>query len=323
MTRPQTFLLPDLGEGLTEAEVVRWLVAGRRRGRRRPARRRGRDREVVVEVPSPFAGRVATLHGAEGETLAVGSAADHGRRVARRPRPRLTPRSEAYREEERAGSGNVLIGYGTAETRRGRGRRTRGHVARPPVPRCRRRPARRPARVVVAARAPPGPRRAASTCATSPATGRRRASSPARDVQARRRRCRAASPTPVAAAGADSERSPASAYAAQRVPQGGRRRAVAQPRARSPRPPSGSTSTPPSCWQLRAAAEAAARARCPGCWPTSRASSSPGCGSTPCSTPRSTPSGEEIVEYDRHQPRPRRADRARARRAGRARTPSR
>ena len=38
-----TFLLPDLGEGLTEAEIVQLAGRGRRRRRRRPAGRRGRD----------------------------------------------------------------------------------------------------------------------------------------------------------------------------------------------------------------------------------------------------------------------------------------
>ena len=114
----QTFLLPDLGEGLTEAEVVRWLVA--------EGDVVAIDQSVVevetvkslVEVPSPYAGRVVTLHAAEGETRDVGTplitvAAD------------LSPSAEAYREEEQAGSGNILIGYGTPAA--GSGRRRRQH----------------------------------------------------------------------------------------------------------------------------------------------------------------------------------------------------
>ena len=74
-TRPgdrADFLLPDLGEGLTEAEVVRWLVA--------EGDVVAVDQPVVevetaksmVEVPSPYAGRVVALHAAEGETVEVG-----------------------------------------------------------------------------------------------------------------------------------------------------------------------------------------------------------------------------------------------------------
>lgn len=66
------FALPDLGEGLTEASVLRWLVA--------PGDTVVLNQPVVevetakaaVEVPSPFAGVVAELHHAEGEEARVG-----------------------------------------------------------------------------------------------------------------------------------------------------------------------------------------------------------------------------------------------------------
>ncbi|WP_140416484.1 dihydrolipoamide acetyltransferase family protein, partial [Arthrobacter globiformis] len=92
----------------------------------------------VVEVPSPYAGTVAELHGEPGQTLDVGKplisvtssvetsvvepveikAAESSENAA----------AETYRTEERAGSGNVLIGYGTpggaATARRTRPRRS-------------------------------------------------------------------------------------------------------------------------------------------------------------------------------------------------------
>ena len=66
------FLLPDIGDGLTEAEVVRWLVPeGGRVGRDEPLVEVETDKAVVV-IPSPVAGTVLR-HGAhQGETLAVG-----------------------------------------------------------------------------------------------------------------------------------------------------------------------------------------------------------------------------------------------------------
>lgn len=127
MTGVQTFVLPDLGEGLTEAEVVRWLVAV------------GDDVVVdqpvvevetaksIVEVPSPYAGQVSELHGEEGGTVAVGSPL-----ISIEPAPVPAEVGETYRQEERAGSGNVLIGYGTPEgAGSGRRRRPRAAVAEP------------------------------------------------------------------------------------------------------------------------------------------------------------------------------------------------
>ncbi|ONI68305.1 branched-chain alpha-keto acid dehydrogenase subunit E2 [Kribbella sp. ALI-6-A] len=107
-----TFLLPDLGEGLTEAEIVRWLVAVGDVVTVDAPIAEVETAKSLVEVPSPYAGVVTELHGTEGSTVAVG-------------KPLITIGSaagEAYREEEKAGSGNVLIGYGTPETA-GSGRR--------------------------------------------------------------------------------------------------------------------------------------------------------------------------------------------------------
>lgn len=122
----QVFTLPDLGEGLTEADLVQWLV--------RPGDTIAVDAPIAevetakatVEVPSPYAGVVAELHGVAGTTIAVGA-------------PLITvtatePAAAVYVEEERAGSGNVLIGYGTgAEQAPGR-RRRRAARAAPPEP---------------------------------------------------------------------------------------------------------------------------------------------------------------------------------------------
>ncbi|GCE20519.1 dihydrolipoamide acetyltransferase family protein [Dictyobacter kobayashii] len=71
MTVP--FHLPDLGEGITEAEIVRWFV--------KPGDSVTQDQEIVavqtdkavVELPSPVAGTVVELAVAEGEIVAVKS----------------------------------------------------------------------------------------------------------------------------------------------------------------------------------------------------------------------------------------------------------
>ena len=68
----QEFRLPDIGEGLTEAEIVRWLVpVGGTVAADEPVVEVETDK-AVVEIPSPFAGVVLHHGAAEGETLRVG-----------------------------------------------------------------------------------------------------------------------------------------------------------------------------------------------------------------------------------------------------------
>ena len=67
------FLLPDLGEGLTEAEIVTWHVqAGDTVTVDQPIVE-VETAKALVEVPVPFAGRVAVLHGQPGDVVAVGA----------------------------------------------------------------------------------------------------------------------------------------------------------------------------------------------------------------------------------------------------------
>jgi 2-oxoisovalerate dehydrogenase E2 component (dihydrolipoyl transacylase) len=72
MSEPQVFTLPDVGEGLTEADIVAWHV---RVGDTVSINDTLVDVETaksVVELPSPFAGVVLELHADEGATLPVG-----------------------------------------------------------------------------------------------------------------------------------------------------------------------------------------------------------------------------------------------------------
>ncbi|MFJ5698437.1 dihydrolipoamide acetyltransferase family protein [Arthrobacter sp. NPDC093139] len=129
MSETKVFLLPDLGEGLTEAELVNWLVAVGDEIRVDQPIAEVETAKSMVEVPSPYAGTVAELHGEPGQTLDVGkpliSVTPVGGSMAQQP---AEVTAETYREEEKAGSGNVLIGYGTpggtATVRRTRPRRT-------------------------------------------------------------------------------------------------------------------------------------------------------------------------------------------------------
>jgi pyruvate dehydrogenase E2 component (dihydrolipoamide acetyltransferase) len=131
MSEARVFLLPDLGEGLTEAELVSWHVSvGDTISVDQPIAE-VETAKSTVEVPSPYAGIVAELHGQPGETLDVGkplisvtpiavgdpaaapAETELGEPAAEPVETPAEAEAETYREEEKAGSGNVLIGYGT------------------------------------------------------------------------------------------------------------------------------------------------------------------------------------------------------------------
>ncbi|MCB4208386.1 dihydrolipoamide acetyltransferase family protein [Arthrobacter sp. UM1] len=156
----QVFMLPDLGEGLTEAEVSQWLVAvGDTVAVDQPVVE-VETAKAAVEVPSPFAGTVATLHGEPGETLEVGSPlitiakegeaapeasaprdsaapASSSASPSDRPEVATSPSAEAAAapgpSDDNGGSGAVLIGYGTpggaAASRRRRAPRSAAPVS--------------------------------------------------------------------------------------------------------------------------------------------------------------------------------------------------
>jgi 2-oxoisovalerate dehydrogenase E2 component (dihydrolipoyl transacylase) len=123
----QIFTLPDLGEGLAEAELVRWLVAvGETIAVDQPIAE-VETAKSVVEVPSPFAGVVETLHGEEGESLTVGaplmSVAEPQDVEMSVAEPERDTRDDDFEtaaggllNQRPEGSGNVLVGYGTTET---------------------------------------------------------------------------------------------------------------------------------------------------------------------------------------------------------------
>ncbi|QJS10985.1 2-oxo acid dehydrogenase subunit E2 [Streptomyces argyrophyllae] len=116
MAQVLEFKLPDLGEGLTEAEIVRWLVqVGDVVAVDQPVVE-VETAKAMVEVPCPYGGVVTARFGEEGTELPVGA-------------PLLTV-AVGEREPEPEGSGNVLVGYGTQApaARRRRVRATTGTV---------------------------------------------------------------------------------------------------------------------------------------------------------------------------------------------------
>lgn len=124
------FTLPDLGEGLTEAEIVRWLVqVGEVVAIDQPVVE-VETAKAVVEVPCPYGGVVTARYGAEGESLAVGRPL-----ITVAVGPALSSGASAGSAGGGAseGSGNVLVGYGTTAPG-ARRRRVRPTAAHSPAP---------------------------------------------------------------------------------------------------------------------------------------------------------------------------------------------
>jgi 2-oxoisovalerate dehydrogenase E2 component (dihydrolipoyl transacylase) len=114
MTMPE-FLLPDLGEGLEEAEILAWHVKAGDVVSVDQVVAEVETAKAAVEVPIPFAGVVAELHGEPGAIISVGQP--------------LISVSEA--EES---SGNVLVGFGTTTTAPSKRRAARRAARRAPQP---------------------------------------------------------------------------------------------------------------------------------------------------------------------------------------------
>lgn len=95
---PREFKLPDLGEGLIEAEVVRVLVSEGDQVREDQVILEVETDKAQVELPSPIAGRVAKVHVKPGQTVKVGAVLitfDGAEVEAPRPRPRPEARAVA------------------------------------------------------------------------------------------------------------------------------------------------------------------------------------------------------------------------------------
>ncbi|GAB3462806.1 dihydrolipoamide acetyltransferase family protein [Kineococcus endophyticus] len=115
----QRFALPDVGEGLTEAEIVSWKVKPGDTVAVNDVLVEIETAKSLVELPSPWAGTIAELLAAEGDTVEVGAdivVVRDGSSVPAEPAPEPGPAAEN-------GSGATLVGYGTKESapRRRRG----------------------------------------------------------------------------------------------------------------------------------------------------------------------------------------------------------
>jgi 2-oxoisovalerate dehydrogenase E2 component (dihydrolipoyl transacylase) len=152
----RVFNVPDLGEGLEDAEIVEWKVAEGDSVELNQPLVEVNTAKALVEIPSPFAGTILTLHGAEGDVVKVGEALatfEVAEQPAEEPAEGGGPKREA-----------VLVGYGVDQESKPKRRRR----LRPPGER--RAPA---ARTEAAGRGAPEP-------AVAPGRERGRATPPVR-----------------------------------------------------------------------------------------------------------------------------------------------
>lgn len=133
-TNNQRFPLPDVGEGLTEAEIVEWQVAVGDTVEVNQTIVEIETAKSLVDLPSPWTGTVAALLVESGTTVDVGTpiieiAVSDGGGAPAGPTSNgaAAAAGEAAPDET---SGSVLVGYGTAEAKAtGRRRRHQGATA--------------------------------------------------------------------------------------------------------------------------------------------------------------------------------------------------
>lgn len=144
----QVFRLPDVGEGLTEAEIVAWHVAAGDQIKVNQVLCEIETAKSIVELPSPFEGTVATLLAAVGDTVPVGYAiievaspegsysssatttSTSSIATSANAQPQVAANTEAVAtqspEATTAETPKLLVGYGATDPGQSRRRRARG-----------------------------------------------------------------------------------------------------------------------------------------------------------------------------------------------------
>jgi pyruvate dehydrogenase E2 component (dihydrolipoamide acetyltransferase) len=120
----EIFLLPDVGEGLVEAEIVEWKVKVGDAVTLNQPLVDVETAKATVELPSPYAGTILTLHGNPGDVIEVhrplvtfevgGAGTKFKAKTTTKPAPAATidePQAELVSDEGRQA---VLVGYGVA-----------------------------------------------------------------------------------------------------------------------------------------------------------------------------------------------------------------
>jgi pyruvate dehydrogenase E2 component (dihydrolipoamide acetyltransferase) len=139
----QTFHLPDVGEGLTEAEIVQWRVGPGDQIEVNDVIVEIETAKSLVELPSPFSGTIGELLVAEGDTVTVGAPIITIAGEAAQPDTAAGHSEHGEKPAEADAGGSVLVGYGTGGAVKSRRsakpvrdeavRASAGVIAKPPV----------------------------------------------------------------------------------------------------------------------------------------------------------------------------------------------
>lgn len=123
-----TFNLPDLGEGLPEAEIVAWHVAEGDSIKADELLLSVETAKAVVEVPSPYTGTIARLHASAGDIVATGaplvdfdeagsgSAPDAGKAKKAETPAETAEKAKAKAEPEARADAGTVVGKMTSGT---------------------------------------------------------------------------------------------------------------------------------------------------------------------------------------------------------------
>lgn len=121
--RNPIFYLPDLGEGLEEAELIEWYVRVGQRVQENDPLAKMETAKALVDIPSPQPGVIAMLHGKPGQTIKVGAplvtfgvqpqtGSNGGARRAAREKSAKAPAKSPSEPEERTDAGTVVGNLG-------------------------------------------------------------------------------------------------------------------------------------------------------------------------------------------------------------------
>ena len=121
------FKMPDVGEGLTEADILRWDVKPGDTVKVNQTLVEVETAKAAVELPSPYAGVVTELHAAEGDTVDVGVpiiTIDIGAGAAATGEPASAAPEQAPADAGPEERQSVLVGYGPRGSTRRRTRKS-------------------------------------------------------------------------------------------------------------------------------------------------------------------------------------------------------
>jgi pyruvate/2-oxoglutarate dehydrogenase complex dihydrolipoamide acyltransferase (E2) component len=141
----RVFNVPDLGEGLEEAEIVEWKVAEGDPVELNQPLVEVNTAKALVEIPSPYAGSIVKLHGGDGEVVKVGEPLvtfEVAEQPAEEPSEGGGPKREA-----------VLVGYGVDQDSKPKRRRRLTPPGERKAPAARAEPVQTPATAAPSGRA--------------------------------------------------------------------------------------------------------------------------------------------------------------------------